>query len=354
MNDLSVSQFDEFLNFSDLFLLQISFRGDLINFRPRGKEFWGWSFENRLQFNLIEHFLKPNHMTMDLFLQFLEDEDYAIEYFTWKSPSGKISSPHRAFFRSSDIDENNKHLLIFIKNQLSDIKTKLPIEEKKYRFQAKNLPGFIHNMNGPLSSILGRVELLQLKYPNIQEFEEIVTVGYKLQSVTDNLSFKIQNECDSEKTKVNLNRLLTEEMKFLNCDLFFKHHVEKINEFSKNIPDFYASYFSISGVLSESYQFVRQFVDEQKEYLFKLKSFKNNNDVGLGFEFTGEFHSPGEKGTILPFNLEGGALEMTRVSSPNLDKDFLTECLEKNKATLSLNCTKDVIKFKMKFPLPLD
>jgi hypothetical protein len=141
-------------------------------------------------------------------------------------------------------------------------------------------------------------------------------------------------------------------MKFLNCDLFFKHHVEKINDFSKNIPEFNANYFSISGVLSECYQFIRQFVVEQKEYVFKLKSFKNSNDVGFRFEFTGEFQSPGENGTMLPFNLEGGSLEMIRISSPNLDKNFMAECLEINNAILSLNCEKEIIKFEMKFPLP--
>lgn len=352
MNDLSASQFDEFLNFSDLFLLQISFRGDLLNFRPRGKEFWGWSFENRLKFNFTEHFLKPNHMTLDLFLKFLENEDYAVENFSWKSPAGKISSPHIAFFRSNDIDTNNKHILIFIKNQQNEIKINLPIEDKKYIFQAKNLPGFIHNLNGPLSTILGRIELLHLKHPEIREFEEIVTVGYKLQSFMDNLSFKIQNECDTEKNKINLNRLLFEEMKFLNCDLFFKHHVEKINDFSKNIPEFKTSYFSISGVLAECYQFVRQFVDEQKEYVFKIRSYSNGNKVGFGFYFKGEFHSPGNNGTMLPFRVEGGPVEVLRVSAPTLDKNFLAKSLESNNACLALNCSNDMMKFEMKFPVP--
>ena len=352
MNDILASQFDEFLNFSDLFLLQISFRGDLVNFRPRGKEFWGWSFENRLEFNFVEHFLKPNNLNLDMFLKLIADEDFAIKNFKWKSPAGKISSPHLAFFRSSDVNETNKHILIFIKIKAASAPIKFPIRDKRYIFQAKNLPGFIHNLNGPLSAILGRIELLQLKHPNIPEFEEIVTVGYKLQSFMDNLSFKIQNEYDTNNCMVNLNRLLREEVKFLNCDLFFKHHVEKISDLSTNIPDFATNYFSISGVLSECYQFIRQFVDEQKEYVFNLRSYANGNNVGFAFEFTGEFKNHGNNGTSLPFSFDGGSLEVLKISTQSLDKNFLAKCLELNKGELSLNCQENKIKFDFKFPMP--
>jgi len=340
MNDVSTSQFDEFLSFSDLFLLQISFRGDLVSFRPRGKQFWGWSFENRLQFNFVEHFLKPNHITLDLFLKFIEDKDYAIEYFSWKNPAGKISSPYLVFFRTNE-DGKSKDILIFVKNQVSQVKNNFPIEDKKYVYQSKYLPGFIHNLNGPLSTILGRIELLQLKHPKIEEFKEIVSVGYRLQSIMDNLSFKIQNETNSEITKVNLNRLLREELKFLNCDLFFKHNVEKIEDLSNNIPEFNMDYFSISGVLSESYQFLRQFIDEQKEYVFSLKSYVNGSTVGFKIDFSGDFKSPGKKGTDLPVSFEGGAIEVTRTAPQGLDKSLVAKCMETNNGHLCLKCEKN-------------
>jgi hypothetical protein len=340
MDNVLKSQFDEFLNFSDLFLLQISFRGDLVSFRPRGKQFWGWSFEKRLQFNFVEHFLKPNHITLDLFLRFIEDKDYAVEYFVWKSPDGKVSSPYLVFFRPNE-EVKSKDILIFIKNQVSQVENDILIEDKKYVYQSKYLPGFIHNLNGPLSTILGRIELLQLKHPTIEEFKEIVSVGYQLQSIMDNLSFKIQNETTSEITKVNLNRLLREELKFMNCDLFFKHNVEKIEDLSNNIPEFNVDYFTISGVLSESYQFLRQFIDEQKEYVFKLKSYANGSTIGFKIDFSGDFKSPGDKGAALPVLFEGGAIEVARTAPQGLDKGFLAKCMEINHGHLCLKCEKD-------------
>lgn len=352
MNNVSTSQFDQFLSFSDLFLLQISYRGSLVSFRPRGKQFWGWSFENRLQFNFVEHFLKPNHITLDLFLKFVKDKDYAVEHFSWKSPMGKISSPYPVFFRTNDDGESNKGILIFVKNQVAPANNSFPIKDKKYIYQSKYLPGFIHNLNGPLSTILGRIELLQMKHPNIEEFKEIVSVGYRLQSVMDNLSFKIQNENNSEISRVNLNRLLREELRFLNCDLFFKHNVEKIEELSNNIPEFNMDYFTISGVFSESYQFLRQFIDEQKEYVFSLRSYANGKTVGFKIDLSGEFKSPGKKGTPLPISFEGGAMEIAKTAPQGLDKNFLAKCMATNNGHLCLKCEKNNLKVDFNLSLP--
>jgi len=352
MNSLAASQFDDFLNFSNLFMLQISLQGNLKNILPRSGKMWGWSFENRLLFNLAEHFLRPNHMTLDIFLKFLEDKEYAVEHFSWKSPSGQVSPPLLAFFKIDEFDKSGREILIFAKNQDSYTNNHISLEGKKYTFQAMQIPGFIHNLNGPLSSILGRIELLKMKHPHIKEFDEVVEVGYRLQSVMDNLSFKIQNESDSKNIKVNLNRLLREELNFLDCDLFFKHQVRKVKNFSKNIPEFNMKYFSISGVFSELYRFIRQFADEKKEYTFALKSYAREAQIGFAFEFSGDFKNPGDNGTLLPYSLKGDAAEIMRATTSGLDNNLLAECMNQNDAALHLKCENKSIKCKFEFPLP--
>lgn len=351
MNNIFASQFDEFLNFSNLFLLQISFRGDLLNFRPRGKKLQGWCFENRLQFDFAEHFLEPNHLTLDLFLKFLKDEDYAVEQFRWKSPTGKLSNPRLTFCNTSQTNEDDKSILIFVKDQISGGNSTISPMEKSYIYQAQHIPGFIHNLNGPLSTILGRIELLKMKNPDIEQLEEVISVGYRLQSIMDNFTFKVQNESSPKKTKINLNRLLREEINFLNCDLFFKHQVEKVKRLSDNIPEFNMSYFCISGIFSECYQFARQFADKQKEYVFKIMSYANGNRVGFAVEFTGDFKTPGEKGTSLPLISEGNSDKIAQNSPPALDNNFLAKCMKENNGYLYLKCNIDNIKYKFEFSI---
>lgn len=351
MDSISTSQFDEFLNFSNLFLLQISFRGDLINVRPRSKEFCGWSFENRLRFNFTEHFLKPNRLTFEGFFKLIGEEEYAVEYFSWRSPTGEVSSPYLSFFRPSQSGDNSKSVMMFIKNESAHTEIKTSFRDKRYIYQARFLPGFIHNLNGPLSTILGRIELLHMKHPQIDAFEEIVKVGYRLQSLMDNVSFKIQNEEDQDRTKINLNRLLREEINFLNCDLFFKHQVEKSKDFADNIPEFYMNYFSISGVLTECYHFIRQFMDEEKNYTFTIKSYGKGKKAGFIADFRGEFQAPHASGLTLPYEMEGGALEVRRFSPPGLDSVFLAQSLECNKGYLYLRCNADHAALNLEFPI---
>lgn len=352
MNGIITSQFDSFLQFSDLFLLQISFRGDLVNIRPKGKSFNGWNFENRIMFNLFEHFLEPNRMSMQIFLKFLEGQEYAIKNFTWKGPDNKLSGRIPTFFRTSDGVGEDKHILIFVKNQQPAQAQPVPLEEKKLAFQAKHLPGFIHNLNGPLSTIMGRVELLQIKHPQIPEFEDIVRVGYRIQSLIDNVTFKLVNERTKKPTKINFNRFLREEITFLNCDLFFKHQVEKVNELSPNIPEFTGNYFALSGVFSECYQFMRQFADEQKEYVFITKSLFRDNKVGFSIDFIGDFLSPGKAGATLPCTIKGNASDISCSPVAGFDKAFVSKCMATYSAIISLTCAQNQLKLTYQFPLP--
>ena len=352
MNGIIASQFDNFLKFSDLFLLQISFRGDLINIRPKGKSFFGWNFENRILFNFFEHFLKPNQMSMQIFLKFLEGQDHAIKKFTWKSPDNKTSQRIPTFFRTTEETGENKNILIFVKENQKPPVQPTSFEDKKYTFQAKNLPGFIHNLNGPLGTIMGRVELLQLKYPEIAELEEIVRVSYRIQSSIENITFKLINEKAKKPSRINFNRFLREEITFLNCDLFFKHQIEKVNEFSPNIPEFMCNYSALSGIFSEFYQFMRQFVDEQKEYVFITKSFTRDNKIGFSIDFLGDFITPGKFDANLPCSMKGHWNDVSNYSISGFDNQFISKCLASLSGFISLDGSKNQIKLNFQFPIP--
>jgi hypothetical protein len=351
-NGRIISQFDSFLDFANLFLMQVSLRGELINIRPKEKDFFGWDFQNRKYFNLLDHFLSPNHLTMDLLFQYLEDKNFSMENFSWKGYDNKISKPIPTFFQLIESSETNKNILIFAKPQEESSNGHLPINEKRYIYQAEYLPGLIHNINGPLGTIMGRIELLQLKHPELSDLDEIIRVNYRIQSLIDNVSYKISQETLKSKTKINLNRFLREELSFRNSDLFFKHKVEKVKELEQNIPEFSLNYFDLSGIFSECYRFMRQFVNEKNEYVFLIKSEYNNYQGSFSVDFKGEFNSQGNRGGMLPGQIQGNANDMYREVLLSLDCEFLAECMENSKGILVLNCTPQHMKFQYDFPLP--
>ncbi len=351
MTGLSTTQLDEFLVFSNLFLLQIHDNGQIETIRPNYRNFLGWDNTNISQFNLNSCFLEPNQLNWNEFNALFEISGFTTNTYLWKDANGKLSAPLPTFFKQVDNPKQTSRYLAFVKNPVEMNLLNIPIPEKKYIFQGKAFPGLIHNINGPLGTLTGRVELLQYKYPDITELEEVIRVGFRLQNILENVSFKIVNEKSTELGKINLNRFLREEITFLNSDLFFKHQVEKVPEYSNNIPEFYAEYSLLSGIFQEIYFFFRNYVNEQREYVFIVKSFSDDVNIGFSLEFMGDFEPVSSGFPALPFRYEGDFLAMSRLSVSGLDTRFLSHAIRHLMGNIIIIGRPDEMKCRFTFPI---
>ena len=61
-------------------------------------------------------------------------------------------------------------------------------------------------------------------------------------------------------------------------------------------------------------------------------------------DLSGDFKSPGEKGTALPVSFEGGPAEIARTAPQGLDKGYLAKCMETTNGRLCLKCEKNNLK----------
>ena len=120
-------------------------------------------------------------------------------------------------------------------------------------FMGSHIGGVAHNINTPLSSILGRMELLQMRLARIHpaagdeashaEIEKCLhdldVIRQSCSRIDDTLKncLKISQAVLGNKTAVlQLDMLLQNVLAFLNADMQFKHHIDKAYEFQKNIP----------------------------------------------------------------------------------------------------------------------
>ena len=351
MNGISKTQLDDFLRFAGLMLLQISSKGKLTSIRPRGHSFLDWNSKNSTKFNFTKHFLKPNHLTEELFFQLIAKNELTEDIFLWKKADGEVSPPLSTFIRSLETPSAGSQFLFFLKSPENTRKIEIPASDRRYIYQAQVLPGLIHNINGPFATIAGRVELLHYQHPEIKQLDEVIRVGYRLQAILDNLSFKVVQEKHQNPTPISLNRLLREELTFLNCDLFFKHQVEKVEDFAENLPEFVGIYYAYSGLFSEIYRFFRQFINEEKEYVFIIKSAAvGESHLRFSMDFIGEFEPATKEGTTLPIYFEGDYFEVLRFEKPGIDSKFLAYCMEINKGLLRLSCAQEALKCQFAFP----
>ena len=99
----------------------------------------------------------------------------------------------------------------------------------KYRELSKYLnliPGFIHNLNTPLMSISGRVELIKFKIPDLQGIDQIMQQLEKINNTINVVKYMIEKDKAEAKQKIDLVTFVDIFDQFLNLNLTYKHKVK--------------------------------------------------------------------------------------------------------------------------------
>jgi signal transduction histidine kinase len=92
--------------------------------------------------------------------------------------------------------------------------------------------GIAHNLNGPLSIIVGYLDLLYSRASDLEEIPIILTQTERMKEIISNMMIKSRHEQDERGRMLNLNTLLKNELKFLDANLNFKHNIDKQYEFA--------------------------------------------------------------------------------------------------------------------------
>jgi signal transduction histidine kinase len=122
------------------------------------------------------------------------------------------------------------------------------------------IPGVIHNFANPLNGIMGRATLMQRRtaehvrkmqdlYPEmpaetvaglnkiLQDADSIVRESDRFFSIFRDLTTKFSAIVPREEEKINLSQLISNEMRFADFYLDFKHEVNKTLNLEDNLPE---------------------------------------------------------------------------------------------------------------------
>lgn len=106
--------------------------------------------------------------------------------------------------------------------------------------------GIAHNLNGPLSVIMGYLDLLYSRYPDLNDIPMILAQTERMKEIITNMMIKSRHEQDTRKRPLNINTILQNELKFLEANLEFKHKIDKQYEYTPGLPDIYGVYSDFS------------------------------------------------------------------------------------------------------------
>ncbi len=89
------------------------------------------------------------------------------------------------------------------------------------------LPGILHNLNNPLTSLSGGLQILQFKYPEIEKLAELNDLMEKLNQQLGDLSMMNSQDLWPQPRECSLSLVLNQVCLFLLADGNFKHNVDK-------------------------------------------------------------------------------------------------------------------------------
>ncbi len=171
--------------------------------------------------------------------------------------------------------------------------------------------GLFHNLNNPLQALVmllkvnsedleeeftlkgkkKRGDISKKRQELLKDTEELYNLSKRLSDQVKNLMAKVRNEGKREPEDLDINQILTEEIHFLEADLFFKHKIEKVLILDKNLPTIKGVYSDISQSLVN---IVLNAVDGMRETALKKLTIKtavvkNNivviiHDTGIGID----------------------------------------------------------------------
>jgi signal transduction histidine kinase len=130
-------------------------------------------------------------------------------------------------------------------------------------FIGAHIGGVAHNVATPLSAIAGRMELLEIRLAKIHPAEgdeaahaelkkclhDLGVIGQccsRIDEILKTCSRTSQAALKNQAAQLRLDTLLQSILAFLNADMEFKHHTEKVFEFQENIPPVTADPVSFS------------------------------------------------------------------------------------------------------------
>jgi len=140
-------------------------------------------------------------------------------------------------------------------------------QTEKLAYVGSLVQGMTHNLQGPLTSILGRAQLLALKHPDEPELHEITRAAQSMAENIRSLLVKVKGDQHTALQELNLNEIIKSELQVLDSNLFFKHQVQKNYLLDEKLPPVQGTYGdfsqSFANVIQNSLDAMRESSDKQ-------------------------------------------------------------------------------------------
>jgi DNA-binding response OmpR family regulator len=163
--------------------------------------------------------------------------------------------------------------------------------------------GITHNLNGPSTGMMGHLELMKIKHPEMSEDVDIIMgLAKKLRDSIADLQSKFENETIREEQLISINHLLQSELAYLQTDLFYKHYIQREVDLDKTIPNIKGIYADFSLAFEEIILNAIDAQRDQKDGKVTVRTYQRENAICVEIDDSGPgFSEEGLSNAFKPF-----------------------------------------------------
>ncbi len=177
--------------------------------------------------------------------------------------------------------------------------------------------GITHNLNGPLTGMMGHVELMKIKHPELgNDLDIVMGLAKKMRDSIADLQTKYENETIRKPQLLSINHILRSELAYLQSDLFDKHYIERELDLDKSVPNIKGVYADFSLAFEEILLNAIDVQREQSAAKIKVKSYTLRDHICVEISDAGPGFTPeAMENAFKPFwpetrELENGAVRI--------------------------------------------
>ncbi|MBL0061639.1 MAG: PAS domain-containing sensor histidine kinase [bacterium] len=168
----------------------------------------------------------------------------------------ETGKPSQVMLMAKDVTEQ-----VLMEKQNHMLELELTRESKLAEF-GMLVAGIAHNLNGPLTGILGLCDLMKMRGTASTEIEQVRKQASVMRDLITNLLTKSRNESEIEPRELDVRDIIETELRFLEGNLFFKHQITQNLLIADELPTIYGVYIDLSQVIGN---LVRNAIDAMYE-----------------------------------------------------------------------------------------
>ncbi|MDZ7815789.1 MAG: HAMP domain-containing sensor histidine kinase [Planctomycetota bacterium] len=196
------------------------------------------------------------------------------------------------------IEKTNKDLQSVVASQSEQL-----IATQKRTIIATLVQGLTHNLKSPLANVMGYLHLLKKEIsaqedPDKDQLEWVdMTVEncQKLNEIIESILERSRNRESDKKVHVDVNKMISREVVFMESDLFFKMQIDSQLDFDTGLPSVYCNYSQLSQVVENILRNAREAMQDTERKELKIRTYTRTPYVVMEFSDTGKGMTEDEK-----------------------------------------------------------